>query len=130
MRKNINKTLSLWVLILLWMVLISALSSIPGRHLPRFGFFGFDKVAHMAEYFVLGFLMIKALFDSSKMALAKAVMICMLIAALYAGVDEWHQSFVPDRKADIADYIVDLIGLNIGIYIYIGSLKRKSEICR
>lgn len=29
----------------------------------------------------------------------------------YAALDEWHQSFVPERSASISDFLLDLVGI-------------------
>jgi len=38
-----------------------------------------------------------------------------VIAALYAIGDEFHQSFVPDRVASLADWAVDILGVAAGV---------------
>lgn len=34
----------------------------------------------------------------------------LLIAVAYAGLDEWHQSFVPLREARVRDVAIDALG--------------------
>jgi len=34
-----------------------------------------------------------------------------LIAAAYAALDEWHQSFVPGRSANAGDFLLDCLGI-------------------
>ena len=34
----------------------------------------------------------------------------LLIAVAYAGLDEWHQSFVPLREARVRDVVIDALG--------------------
>ncbi len=36
--------------------------------------------------------------------------ITLLIAVTYAGLDEWHQSFVPLREARFRDVLIDAFG--------------------
>ena len=33
-----------------------------------------------------------------------------MIAVTYAGLDEWHQSFVPLREARVRDVVIDALG--------------------
>ena len=69
------------------------------------------KGAHMAEYAVL--------FGCYRYALgregAKRPGLCaLLLCAVYAATDEWHQSFAKDRGPSIADVGIDAIGAGIG----------------
>ena len=41
--------------------------------------------------------------------------VALLIAAAYAATDEWHQSFVPSRTADLTDVLIDSSGAMIGL---------------
>ena len=36
----------------------------------------------------------------------------------YGASDEWHQSFVPGRSVDVADWIADAIGVVVGVLFY------------
>lgn len=87
-----------------WMAVIFGLSSLPGSAVP--GKYG--TLAHFAVYAVLGALLLIALprADRPWVAIATAV----AIASLYGITDEFHQSFVPGRVPDIADWAVDTAG--------------------
>lgn len=37
-------------------------------------------------------------------------LVSLLIAVSYAGLDEWHQSFVPTREARVGDVVIDSTG--------------------
>jgi VanZ family protein len=39
------------------------------------------------------------------------------MAAAYAATDEWHQSFVPSRTADLGDVLIDSTGAAIGLML-------------
>lgn len=41
----------------------------------------------------------------------------LLGTAGYAAVDEWHQSFVPGRRASFVDFILDLAGIGATLLI-------------
>lgn len=86
------------------------LSSIPGTDAgPGFPFV--DKVAHCALYAVLG-----ATLANGRSRAPSPVPHALLLAigALYGISDEWHQSWVPGRDPDPADWLADVVGLALG----------------
>lgn len=98
-----------WVyglLALLEMALIVWLSSRPGDQvgLPP----PWDKAGHGLAYAALGWLWAHAL---GKPAWAWGV------AVLFGITDEWHQSMVPGRVADIADWLADAVGAALGVWL-------------
>jgi len=88
---------------LCYMAAIFALSSLPGSEvgLPS----PWDKLAHLVEYALLGFLLGRG---TGRAALAFAV------AALYGATDELHQAFVPGREASLFDWFADALGAALG----------------
>jgi VanZ family protein len=90
-----------------WMVLIFALSSMPGSALPKLPFCGFDKIVHIVEYAVLGFLLAKAI--------NKKIVMVVLIGIVYSLSDELHQIFVPFREFSLMDLLSDAIGVCTGV---------------
>lgn len=75
---------------------------------------GLDKVAHFCAYLVLGFLLAYA---AEQLRLSWAV--ALGLGALYGVLDELHQSIVPGRQADIADWVADLLGTLVGVLLFI-----------
>ncbi len=100
----------LWLPVLLWAGLIFALSSVPDLGT---GLGGWDlvlrKIAHAAEYAVLGALLQRAL---GRPWLAFA------LGALYAISDEIHQSFVPGRQGSPLDVALDTAGVMVGVGLW------------
>jgi VanZ family protein len=70
------------------------------------------KTAHLTEYAILGVLLWRAFSARSSLRAAAA---SLLVAALYACTDEYHQSFVPSRTASIYDVMIDTAGAALGI---------------
>lgn len=104
-----------WVALFVWIGVIWTVTSIPGRMLPE-GPPGIDRVVHFALYVPLGFLLTLALTPSNGgcgLSLA-----CLLIAlgsgAVVAALDEWHQQYIVNRTASIADWHWDLRGMIVG----------------
>ena len=65
--------------------------------------------AHFAIYAVLGFL-IALLFGEYKVYGVKNLIYSVICVAIYSCSDEFHQSFVPGRSAQLCDFITDVLG--------------------
>ncbi|MBZ0165450.1 MAG: VanZ family protein [Candidatus Omnitrophica bacterium] len=80
----------------------------------------FDKVCHLAEYGLFGLLLARAISHSvTKIDRIILIAIAALGAFLYGLTDEFHQSLVPGRQADVADLVADTVGGLLGGLIYI-----------
>lgn len=104
-----TRALSAWLPVVAWAGLIFALSSIPDLGT---GLGGWDlalrKVAHVAEYAVLGALLVRALGRELPAA---------AIGIAYAVTDEVHQAFVPGRHGAPVDVLVDALGVLVGVFV-------------
>lgn len=81
--------------------------------------FGFDKLAHFAEYYFFGCLLCRWLSATGRGRKRGFVLaMTMLIGTGYALSDEWHQSFVPGRDASLWDALFDSLGVGIGALTY------------
>ena len=100
-----------WLPALAWATLIFALSARPT--LPVDLDLGLDKVAHFLAYAILGALLAHG---QSRTGMSPATA-CVLGAA-YGASDEWHQSFVPGRSTDPADWVADTAGVVAGVTLY------------
>ena len=94
---------------LAWACLIFAGSSVPGTGIPG----GFSVQGHLVEYAVFGALVLHALIPHGPTR--RAAYVALAVCAVYAVTDEVHQSFVPGRMPDPADWALDAIGSSIGI---------------
>ena len=102
-------TLSRWAPVVLWAGLIFALSAIPSLST---GLGTWDlvlrKVAHLAEYAVLGALLLRAV---------RTAPLALLAGSAYAVTDEVHQVFVSGRQGSPLDWLIDTIGVAAGILV-------------
>jgi VanZ family protein len=70
-----------------------------------------DKHVHVAVYAGLAILILRALAGGHwRAATAGRCAAAAVLAVLYGGSDEWHQSFVPGRSADRLDLAADAAG--------------------
>ncbi len=107
-----------WLLALAWMGGIYFLSGQSNLPLPVEGWWSglLSWSAHFTEYAVLAGLLWLALRLSPKLA-RHATAIAFALAALYALSDEVHQSFVPGRMPDVRDWLVDLAGAALAVWL-------------
>ena len=104
-----SRVLSAWLPVVAWAGLIFTLSSIPDLGT---GLGGWDlvlrKLAHTAEYAVLGLLLFRAL---------ESAWTAFLLGAAYAVTDELHQAFVPGRQGAPLDVAIDAAGVAVGVLL-------------
>lgn len=88
------------------------------------------KCAHLAEYAILAALLYRALRQNIA-RLWRAASLAFVLAAIYAALDEFHQSFVASRTGSPWDVLLDCIGAVIGLaacQAFIRRTNRKSPI--
>lgn len=129
------KSIVLWALVALWAAVIFFMSAHTGSDFDGTGplaaikrwlvdlvapVFGpetdiVNVAAHFTEYLVFGvllFLAARQTWPSAKTA--QLALIAIALASLYAVTDEFHQSFVPGRLCDPADWLTDTLGAALG----------------
>jgi VanZ family protein len=95
--------------VLAWAALIFVLSSIPDLGTGLGGWdLGLRKLAHAAEFAVLGFLVLRA---------TGRVDLALGLGIAYAVSDEIHQHFVSGRQGAPLDVAIDAVGVAIGVYL-------------
>lgn len=75
------------------------------------------QAAHFFVFFVLALLLINA-FKISGFSFNRSALYTLIIAVICAALDEYHQSFVPGRAAELKDVFVDSLGILSGIGLY------------
>jgi VanZ family protein len=101
--------LTAWLPVAVWATLIFTLSSIPSLDS---GLGTWDtvlrKLAHLAEYAVLGALLFRAL---------RREPTAIALGSLYAVTDEVHQAFVSGRQGSPLDWLIDTAGVIAGVLL-------------
>ncbi len=72
------------------------------------------KGGHLFGYALLGLAYLRGLTGGQRPAARQAVL-AVLLAAAYGATDEFHQSFVPGRGADVLDVGIDALGAALGV---------------
>lgn len=110
---------------IVWAVLILAISSIPDLSTPSLGFSMADKIVHIAEYFILGYLTARAISSFNKEPL-KIFWMSSVITSAYGILDEFHQLLIPGRTAEGLDMIADILGSILAAALFARKLRRQS----
>lgn len=126
----VDRSLKRWVPLVIWVVVIFSLSSIPSLPVdyPESSF-GFDKIAHFAEYFVFAVLFYRGLNEEYA---ERVGLICFLVifsALVVAVLDELYQGLV-GRDSSSIDALADLAGAvsgTVGSFLY---FRRKRKLIR
>jgi VanZ family protein len=102
--------LRLWGPVLVWAALIFALSSVPdlGTGLGTWDLV-LRKVAHAAEYAILGALLLRA---------TRNLPLAFVVAVAYAVSDELHQRTVAGRVGSPVDVLIDAAGVAVGLVLW------------
>ena len=107
-----------WIPLAAYCTLIFVLSSFSKPFPPAAGLLS-DKLLHVVEYFVLGFLAARAMFSlDSRPSDTVVFLIAFAFSSLYGLSDEFHQSFVPGRNAAVGDFVADTVGALLGAVVY------------
>ena len=119
-----NKFINLTFLVL-YCSFIFWLSSKPTLPAPML-FTHQDKIFHMGAYFIMGILAWRFFNDLfAKPIIVFLVSLCF--SSIYGISDEWHQSHVPGREADILDWLADTLGA-ITALVAIQLTRRKFKL--
>jgi Predicted integral membrane protein len=84
------------------------------------------KTGHVSEYALLGVLALLVL-SSYKKTLFSRALISLMICALYAASDEFHQIYTSGRTPLFTDVLIDIAGSAAGIFILLNLMNRKKQ---
>ncbi len=103
---------TVWLFLLVaYSGLIFYLSNQPSLPVPGL-FLHQDKLFHAAAYGVLGLLAFNY-FRYWSIERSVVLMLSFGFCAIYGASDEWHQSFIAGRDADVFDWLADCVGAAI-----------------
>ncbi len=129
-----------WTLVVIWMALIFALSHQTGEESGLLsqkiikGIFQtlsinasqelvtriegiVRSIAHGTVFFILALLTAQAFAQITARDIRNAIL-TFCVCILYAASDELHQAFVPGRASQLADFLIDGLGIILAIILY------------
>lgn len=99
-----------------------------GHHTLRLMHIGIRKLAHVAEFGIFSTAVFHGVRAERYGWKWEWAVLTLLIGVSYAGLDEWHQSFVPLRESRLRDVLIDSSGAllaQILVWVY-AQMHRKS----
>ena len=107
-----------WLPVVVWAAVIFAFSSVPSLS-TELGTVDtiLRKLAHLAEYAILGALLCRAL---------RNPVLAVAAATLYAASDEIHQTFVEGRVGAPLDVAIDTVGALLGVIAWLRLGRRRT----
>lgn len=108
----------------LWMFPGASPKLVEGAH--RFA----RKLGHFNDYFVLSYLLMRALRGEKRGAWKWRWAVCTLFTVwIYALADEFHQSFVPSRTPLLSDVWLDCFGGSCSVFFRYVQSKSRTWSC-
>lgn len=88
-----------------------------------------DKVIHIFEFGLLGFLLAIGFFNALSFASWTKSILTFGSGLILVILDEFHQLFVPRRRSDLKDILADVAGLVLGILVfrYLAARRKKTD---
>jgi VanZ family protein len=101
---------------IVWSLVILIATLIPGKAIPKVGFFQIDKVVH---FFIFGILMFLSCYALKKThdytgKPVRFIRIALLYSLALGIVIELIQQYVPGRGPSVADVVANSIGVALG----------------
>ncbi|HEY4602062.1 MAG TPA: VanZ family protein [Cerasibacillus sp.] len=106
--------------------------SVDSLGIEQFIEFIIRKGTHVTVFFILMLLFYYAMVMTTRWLFSARLWVSFLLSVAYAGIDEYHQSFTPNRTAYIGDVIIDsigaiLAGALIWFIYYVKSQKKMTK---
>ena len=124
-------TLGYWLPVWIWIAVILSASSLTGATLASVDFAASDKLAHIFEFSVLGFLVHRRQRRQFGQGPLTALALAWVWGALVGGFDECYQLLIPGRVTSWADWGADqlgaILGALLGMLIWV-FMKSKDDV--
>ena len=90
---------------------------------------GIRKLAHLTEYALLAFWVVRALARSSYLSLRNSrYLLAVVLVLVIASLDEFNQSFEPSRTSTVWDVGLDLVGgAAMAVILKLFDLRRNAR---
>jgi VanZ family protein len=103
-----------WAYAIVASAILFWLSSLPIRQPANLPYI--DKVEHVIAYMLLGLAYFNVGSAGGRRLNRLVILGTWIVVVAYGISDEWHQSFVPGRSADVADVVADSVGGALGVW--------------
>lgn len=103
MKRNVRR-----VLLILWIIIIFALTGYPKLEVPKVKSMHLDKIYHFVAFFIMGFLAARLLSVRGFFMVGLAVLV----------LAEFQQLVIPGRLFELSDIAAGGVGLVISYFIF------------
>ncbi|HID37427.1 MAG TPA: VanZ family protein [Ghiorsea sp.] len=86
-----------------------------------------DKLIHATAYAIMALLAWRVFLNTNQSRYMVAL-ISILFCSLYGVSDEFHQSFIDGRDADVWDWLADTIGASLMVFVLMWFPKLQSQV--
>ena len=119
----------MWGPVIFWMGFIFCLSSVPGNEIPDLHIPNFHPLVHFFEYSILTILLLRAFKgEYPDIPVLRQILLTIFIVTIFAGTDEWHQTFVPGRSGKFPDAVADIVYSTIGMSVYLRMIAGRWKV--
>lgn len=118
-----------WMAVIFWMTVIYFFSDQPNLQssFPSFWDMIFRKLAHIAEFFVLTFLLVRAL-QCQIRSFVIIIFFSGMLSLIFAISDEFHQTFVSGRHGSFSDVVIDSFGIALFFLMWFFEDMRRKRV--
>ena len=114
----------------LWYVLSELAPRVTYEHYTLLHFLT-RKAAHLTEYAILGCLLLRAFRADAAVAWHwRWATFSVLLVAIYAGLDEYHQTYTQYRTGSVSDSMLDMSGGLIALTLLWLSRRKPADLNR
>lgn len=118
-RRDFVLFMGYWLPVLVYATAVLVIGAQPNLH-PPVEFHNSDKLYHLLEYGVLGFLLARALRATLRIRFAVvAAMMAIGLGGMVGLADELHQRVVPGRQSSMLDLTADLVGIALAQVLFL-----------
>lgn len=110
---KLNNIFRYWIPWILVSSTLFYLASRSGDEIPKWEFWGADKIFHALYYFIVGFLSARLIYyrlGKQSRFMRQAQIGALIIVLLFGIIDESLQSTRPGRYVELLDILADFIG--------------------
>jgi VanZ family protein len=109
------------------MIVIFCFSSIPSKAMPNFGLIDFlvKKGGHALGFGLLALSYYYGYTGNWFEWKPLRAISALILAALFAVTDEYHQSFVPGRQPSVTDIMIDVVGSGVALIAAMWCIRKK-----
>ncbi|MCA6078079.1 VanZ family protein [Fulvivirga sedimenti] len=93
-----------------WAVLILVLTLTPGKYVPSYSLFSYDKLGHAGIFCIQSVLLMFTLRHQYNRKIQNSILASMAVTIIYGFIIEAIQGLIPDRSMDIYDAIANIAG--------------------